>query len=120
MARRTAFDPYALLAALERSGLQYVAVGAFARVLRGADEMTHGIDVCPSVRKDNPRRLHSAFEDLGAQPIYGGDLRLGDAEQWENAVAPLRTPSGNVKVVPRPAGTRGYDDLRRRATREAR
>jgi len=28
------------------------------------------------------------------------------------------SPAGELKVVPRPEGTRGYDDLRRAATRE--
>jgi hypothetical protein len=30
----------------------------------------------------------------------------------------LRTDAGELKVVPEPIGTRGYDDLRRAATRE--
>ena len=30
----------------------------------------------------------------------------------------LATDAGELKIVPEPAGTRGYDDLRRRASRE--
>ena len=30
----------------------------------------------------------------------------------------MRTDGGELKIVPEPAGTRGYDDLRRAATRE--
>jgi hypothetical protein len=34
-------------------------------------------------------------------------------------VIPLHSPHGELKIVPEPAGTRrGYDDLRRAATRE--
>jgi hypothetical protein len=33
-------------------------------------------------------------------------------------VVELRTEAGELKIVPEPAGTRGYDDLRRGATRE--
>jgi hypothetical protein len=33
-------------------------------------------------------------------------------------VVELETRAGELKLVPEPAGTRGYDDLRRRAGRE--
>jgi hypothetical protein len=33
-------------------------------------------------------------------------------------VVELEARAGELKLVPEPAGTRGYDDLRRRATRE--
>jgi hypothetical protein len=50
MARQRAqprFDPYAILAALEQERTTYILVGAFARVLVGADETTRGIDLTP-------------------------------------------------------------------------
>lgn len=43
-------------------------------------------------------------------------LRTTDFEQ--EAVVDFRTDYGEVKVVPYPEGTRGYDDLRRDVTRE--
>jgi len=33
-------------------------------------------------------------------------------------VIPLRSDAGELKIVPEPLGTRGYDDLRRAASRE--
>src|ERR687892_1856245 len=36
-AARPTFDPYALLAALERRRVSYVLIGSFARILRGAE-----------------------------------------------------------------------------------
>jgi hypothetical protein len=33
-------------------------------------------------------------------------------------VSAFRTDRGELKIVPAPTGTRGYDDLRRRASRE--
>jgi hypothetical protein len=33
-------------------------------------------------------------------------------------VLELETDAGQLKIVPEPAGTKGYDDLRRRAVRE--
>ena len=41
MAGKPPFDPYAILAALERRRVTYVVIGAFARVVQGAEEITH-------------------------------------------------------------------------------
>ncbi len=84
------FDPYAILTALEHHRVNYVLIGAFARVLQGTEELTRGVDLVPSLRtiRDEP-------------------------------VISLQTPYGDMKLVPDPPGTRGgYDDLRRAATRE--
>ena len=51
------FDPYAILAALERHRVSYVLIGGFARVLQGTEELTHGLDFAPSLRAENLRRL---------------------------------------------------------------
>ena len=59
MARRRTqpeFDPYAILGALEQERTTYIIVGAFARVLVGADEITRGVDLTPSTREENLRR----------------------------------------------------------------
>jgi hypothetical protein len=113
------FDPYAILAALERQRVTYVVIGAFARVVQGAEEVTHGVDVVPSLRGENLRRLGLALDDLGAQRVDGSALALDEATIREEPVLSLRSPQGELKVVPEPAGTRGgYDDLRRAATRE--
>jgi hypothetical protein len=44
-------------------------------------------------------------------------LRL-DEDLTREAVLELATDAGELKIVPEPAGTRGYDDLRRAASRE--
>jgi hypothetical protein len=113
------FDPYALLATLERHRVAYILIGAFARVLRGADELTDGLDIAPSLREVNLRRLEAALADLGA---HGGDGRALVLDEETLTVERLirpRTPHGELAIVPEPVGTRrGYDDLRRAATRE--
>jgi transcriptional regulator with XRE-family HTH domain len=112
------FDPYALLGALERRRVAYVLIGAFARVLRGADELTDGLDIAPSQREPNLRRLEPALADLGAERADGRALVL-DTETMSEPLVRLRTLHGELGIVPEPAGTRrGYDDLRRAATRE--
>ena len=64
---RDPFDPYALLEALERQRVTYVVVGALGRVLHGSDELTDGLDVVPSMREENLRRLGVALDKLNAR-----------------------------------------------------
>jgi hypothetical protein len=113
------FDPHALLAALERQRVAYVLIAAFARVLRGADELTDGLDVAPSLREVNLRRLEAALADLGAKRADGRALALDEKAITSEPHIRLQSPHGELGIVPEPAGTRrGYDDLRRAATRE--
>jgi hypothetical protein len=106
------FDPYELLAVLQGRSVSFVVIGAFARVVRGTRELTEGIDITPSMREDNLARLERALDDLHARPANGAPLDL------LGPVVELETRAGELKLVPEPAGTRGYDDLRRRAERE--
>lgn len=118
MSAKPRFDPYALLDALERERVAYVLVGGFARIIHGTEELTEGVDLVPSLKPANLRRLAHALDRLdarlasGRRPALDEDLRAHDLLE-------LRTAAGLVKVVAEPAGTRGgYDDLRRAATRE--
>lgn len=97
-----------VLAALERHHVAFVVIGGLARVIHGTGERTTGIDIAPSTRPENLRRLSAALEEIGAA-APGFDT---------NEPTTLKTPLGNVTVVPMPAGTRGWDDLRRAANRE--
>lgn len=113
------FDPYAILAALERSRVTYVLIGGFARVLQGTEEITRGLDLVPSLRAENLRRLSLALEELGAEGVDRKNLVLDEGTIRDEPMIALRSPAGELKIVPEPAGTRGgYDDLRRAATRE--
>ena len=111
------FDPRGLLAALDRHRVAYILVGAFARVVQGADELTRGIDIVPSTRAENLRRLDAALQELGARRPDGSEPALAAAAELEPLVE-LTTDRGELKIVPEPVGTRGYEDLRRAATRE--
>jgi hypothetical protein len=115
---RERFDPYAILAALERQRVSYVLIGGFARVLQGTEELTRGLDLVPSLRAENRRRLGLALDDLDAR-LPNSKRPALDRDLQTDAVLELRTSAGELKVVPEPVGTRGgYDDLRRAATRE--
>jgi hypothetical protein len=111
------FDPYAILEALEREAVTYILVGAFARVLVGADEVTYGVDLTPAARGDNLRRLDLALEAINARRGDGTAPAVQTADSAHEPVVELRTDHGEVTVVPVPEGTRGYDDLRRDAER---
>ena len=113
------FDPYAILAALDRHGVSYIVIGAFARVIQGTEEITRGVDVVPSLRSENLRRLTLALEELGAERTDGQALTIDEATIHDEPLLDLDTRAGELKIVTKPAGTRGgYDDLRRAATRE--
>ena len=112
------FDPYALLTALERQRVTYVLIGGFARIIQGTEELTHALDLTPSLRAENLRRLELVLDDLDAR-LPSGKAPALDRDLSKQAVLELRTAAGELKIVPEPAGTRGgYDDLRRAATRE--
>lgn len=116
MSEPAPFDPYALLEALERNRVSYVIVGGFARVVHGTAEITRDLDIVPSLREENLRRLDRAIGELGPKrehpdPIAAPALAAGEP-------LALATDAGTLNVVPAPWGTRGYDDLRIRASRE--
>jgi hypothetical protein len=111
------FDPYALLDALERQRVTYIIVGGLGRVLHGSDEVTDGLDIVPSLREENLRRLGLALEELNARRPDGKVPNL-ERDLASEPLLELQTDAGELKVVPEPAGTRGYDDLRRRARLE--
>lgn len=108
------FDPRALLAALDRHRVDYIVVGALARIIHGTPELTDELDIVPSLKERNLQRLENALTELapGAGPTV---------EQLKETPEPtlrVATAHGTLTLVPEPAGTRGYDDLKRTAGRE--
>ena len=63
------FDPRGILTSLERHRVNFVLIGALARVLQGTDEVTGGVDICPQRRAENLERLDAALAELGAAPV---------------------------------------------------
>jgi hypothetical protein len=119
VAEEELFDPRGLLAALERNYVAYVLIGGLARVIRGTDEITSGVDICPSLRPDNLERLGRALEELEARRADRRRLALDEEGLAREPVVRLRTALGDLKLVAEPAGTRrGFEDLRRASTHE--
>jgi hypothetical protein len=108
------FDPIGLLAALQRRHVSFIVIGAFARVIQGTDELTRGVDITPWMRPTTLNNLELALAEINAHRTDGKPLTLDTDEP----VLDLQTDRGQLKIVPQPAGTRGYDDLRRAATHE--
>ena len=112
----TAFDPSAILAALEEERVRCVVIGGLARVLQGSDETTSGLDITPALSPSNLERLVAALGRLDASPASGAPLERALADSKRQTPVRLVSPVGEIKVVVRPAGTRGYEDLRRKAS----
>jgi hypothetical protein len=117
------YRPDEILAVLERHGVQYVVIGGLAAGMRGSPYVTRDVDVTPARTKDNYRRLACALHELGAK------LRAPDLEEpievpldeWsfeQGTTWDYVTTHGYLDVALLPDGTRGYEDLRRSATRE--
>jgi hypothetical protein len=120
MSRRAqSFDPLAILAALERSYVSYVLIGGLAQVLRGADLVTTGVDICPSFVKNNLDRLSDAITELGVTGMDGRPVVLDEEALTREPVLEVFTGAGDLGVIASPAGVpNGYLDLRRAASRE--
>jgi hypothetical protein len=118
VAERAKLDPYGLLQALDRQRVAYVVIGGFARIVQGTEEMTYGLDITPSLREQNLERLERALREVDAARADERELSLDTKTLAADPVHDLRTRYGELKLVPEPAGTRGYDDLRRAASRE--
>ena len=117
MANRDQFDPFALLEPLERHRVGYVVIGALGRVLHGSGELTDGLDICPSLQPESLRRLDLALQDLNARS-QDDKPALVERDLVGRPVLQVTTDGGVLRIVPEPAGTRGFDDLRRRARRQ--
>lgn len=117
------FEPGQILRALEAHHVRYVVIGAIAAVAAGAPILTTDLDVTPANSRENLERLALALRDLDAKLRSASDPgdvpfpidaeMLASADSWT-----LTTRAGNLDVMFSPAGTCGYDDLRRGARRE--
>lgn len=117
------FEPGQILRALEAHHIRYVVIGAIAAVAAGAPILTTDLDVTPASSRDNLERLALALRDLDAKLRSPSDPEgvpfpidadmLATADSWT-----LTTRAGDLDLMFSPAGTRGYDDLRRGARRE--
>ncbi len=112
------FDPLEMLRVLDQHQVAYIVVGGFAAVIQGSPDLTDNLDIVPQMRPDNLERLAGAVEALVGRAPDGGEVNLDFDALRDAQITRIATSRGELHVVPEPAGTRGYDDLRRKATRE--
>ena len=115
------FEPGQILRALEAHHVRYVVIGAIAAVAAGAPILTAELDVTPDRSRDNLERLALMLTDLDARLRSPSDQEgvpfpidadtLATADSWT-----LTTRAGDIDLVFAPAGTGGYEDLRRGAS----
>lgn len=114
-------DAESIVATLNKYGVKYVVIGAFAAQLQGAPiPRTRDIDVTPASDSANLKRLSAALHELEARirivdnaeglPFDHDGPSLGQARVWN-----LTSPSGEFDISFVPSGTEGYDDLARNA-----
>jgi hypothetical protein len=112
------FDPKPSLEALQRHGVDFIVVGAAAAISQGSPLPTYDLDVTPARNPQNIERIVAALLEIDAklrtpgEPVaFPIDVKmLAAGEAWT-----LETSFGSLGLVFVPAGTQGYDDLRRDA-----
>jgi hypothetical protein len=114
------FDPVRMIEALERHRVRHVLIGGIAARLAGAPIVTGDLDLTPAMDIANLDGLVAALAELEAT------FRIGAVTTNEPITADVisaneqvqaSTPHGDLDIVARPAGTSGFDDLRRTARR---
>ena len=109
-----------LAEALNRHRVRYVVIGAIAAIAHGYPLTTQDLDITPANDPPNLERLAAALRELEARLRVPEDeaglefpvdaRMLSQADTWA-----LVTRFGPLDLVFSPAGTGGYDDLRRDA-----
>ena len=117
------FDPQRILDALVTERVRFVLVGGMAAVLHGDTGVTLDVDVTPAFDDENLHRLALALANLQARIRAEGSpdgLAFDCSMQFlrnlgPEAVLNLTTSAGDLDLAFMPAGTRGFEDLRRDA-----
>jgi hypothetical protein len=117
------YRPDEILEILERHEVLYVVIGGLAAELRGSPYVTRDVDVTPARTRENFVKLASALRELEAKlrlPDLDEPLAiLLDERSFEQGTTwTFVTKHGYLDIALLPDGTRGYEDLRRAATRE--
>ena len=108
-----AADPIEILGTLQTGAVGFTLIGGLAATIRGAERLSLGVDIAPSLDLDSLGRLDDALEELGGKPISHMLLRHALASRA------VETRHGIVRIVPMPAGTLLHDShLKRLATSE--
>jgi hypothetical protein len=115
-----AFEPRALLQALDHHGVRFVVIGGIAANVLGSPTLTRDLDICYARDAGNLKSLAGALGELHAR-LRGADPGLpfrSDARTLKAGdTFTLQTDAGALDLLGTPAGTGGYADLARSAKR---
>lgn len=98
-------DPDALISALERHEVSFVAVGGLAAQWHGAQRTTKDLDVCPAWDEENLERVAGALRELGARlkvpdgPAEGVEFPVDGAFLHRMELSTWRTSAGDLDVL---------------------
>jgi transcriptional regulator with XRE-family HTH domain len=115
------WDPWRLVARLQEGQCDYIIIGAFAAQLHGLGLPSTNVDICPAVRPSNIEKLNRALRALQARwaerKVRASKHAVFQLDTDATTIGPilLQTNDGLLRIVPVPAGTHGFDDLRRAA-----
>ena len=106
-----ALDVLDVLQAVAEANVAYVLVGEIAEVLHGSPLLPTAGVITIVPRAGERSRLDRALDAMQGSPMREPPERAIDApERWQ-----LATHGLELVIAPAPAGTHGYDDLRRDA-----
>ncbi len=112
-------DAGRIIEVLQRHGVKFVVIGGFAVELWDvAVPPTLDIDITPESSPANMKSLASALNELDAEIRFGSEtVTIPGGFSHENLdgvmVLNLLTAAGPLDISLRPAGTKGYDDLKK-------
>jgi hypothetical protein len=114
------FDPRAIFDVLDRHGVRFVLIGGMAAILHGASHVTTDVDVVPQDSRENLERLSDALKEIHARIRVAGEptgvpFDPSGESLMRVRVWNLQTDIGDLDITFEPAGTQGFEDLRRDA-----
>lgn len=117
------YRPDQILEVLERFDVRYVVIGGLAAEIHGSPYITRDVDVTPARNRENFSKLAAALTELEAKLRVPGldepiEVPLDERSFQQGTAWTYVTKHGDLDVALLPDGTRGYEDLRRAATRE--
>ncbi|MGH3535895.1 MAG: hypothetical protein ACRDQG_14475, partial [Pseudonocardiaceae bacterium] len=123
MAEPVPYQPDKILGVLERHAVRYVVIGGLAAEIHGSPYITRDVDVTPARDRQNFDKLAAALRELEAklrvvdldEPL---EIALDERSFDQGTTWTFVTRHGNLDIALLPDGTRGFDDLKRGATRE--
>jgi predicted nucleotidyltransferase len=118
--QRPALRADEILRMLTARGIDFVVIGGIAAILHGSAQTTYDLDICYATDRGNLEALGEVLIELGAR-LKGVDDDIPFVPDTDTLrrveVLTMVTEKGELDVLARPAGSPGYEVLRRNADR---